>query len=86
MRRCAGCEFLDPGVIERVLHNDSAVCATGNKAAFDKLRGMLMMHYHVREKAVDAVGGREITQQAIAAIVENLRRRLPGKLGGDPRG
>jgi hypothetical protein len=40
-----------------------------------------MMHYHVRDKA-KGVLGEEVTAQVIAEIVENLRKRLGGQLGG----
>jgi hypothetical protein len=74
--------LLDAGVIERVLHNDSSVCGTQNKAAFDKLRNVLMMHYHVRDKAVGVIG-EAATAQVIAEIVSNLQKRLGKQLGGD---
>jgi hypothetical protein len=75
--------LLDAGVIERVLHNDDSVCGTRNKRAFDKLRTALMMHYHVRDKAVGAMG-EVATAEVIATIVENIRKRLGNKLGGNP--
>jgi hypothetical protein len=74
--------LLDPGVIERVLHSDSSVCGTQNKAAFEKLRTALMMHYHVRDKAVGAIG-EVATAQVIAEIVSNIQQRLGKQLGGD---
>ena len=77
--------LLDAGVIERVLHNDDSVCGTRNKAAFAKLRNALMMHYHVRDKAVTAMG-EAVTAEVIAQIVENIRKRLGNKLGGNPPG
>lgn len=73
--------LLDPGVIQRVLDNDAAVCGTSNKPAFDKLRQALMMHYHVRGKAVGAIG-EAATQDAIAEIVANIQKRLGKQLGG----
>ena len=73
--------LLDPGVIERVLHNDATVCETSNPAAFDKLRQALMMHYHVRNKAVGAIG-EAATQDVINEIVANIRKRLGKQLGG----
>jgi hypothetical protein len=72
--------ILDPGVIERVLNNDSLVCGSNNQAAFDKLRRALTMHYEVRAKAVDAVG-EELTQRVIQDIVETLRKRIGERLG-----
>src|SRR5262245_54683184 len=75
--------LLDEGVIQRVLSNDSTVCGTQNKVAFDKLRMALTMHYHVRGKAVGAIG-EAATQEVIAEIVANLRKRLGNQLGDDP--
>jgi hypothetical protein len=77
--------LLDPNVIERVLHNDASVCGTQNRAAFDKLRAALMMHYHVRGKAVEAMG-EGATAKVIAEIVANLRKRLGKELGGELSG
>jgi hypothetical protein len=77
--------LLDPGVIERVLHNDESVCGTRNKLAFDKLRNALMMHYNVRDKAVGAMG-EAATAEVIATIVENIRKRLGKQLGGNSSG
>ncbi len=74
--------LLDPGVVERVLHNDESVCGTKNKIAFDKLRQALMMHYHVRDKAVGALG-EAATREVIEEIVANIRKRLGTGLGGD---
>ena len=73
--------LLDAGVIDRVLKNDATVCGADNKAAFDKLRAALMMHYHVRGKAVQAVG-EAATQDMINEIVENIQKRLGNTLGG----
>jgi hypothetical protein len=75
--------LLDPGVIERVLHNDPLVCGTQNKRAFDKLRQLLMMHYSVRDRAVEALGPEETTQ-IVQDIVARLRARIGDKLGGPP--
>lgn len=75
--------LLDPGVIERVVKNDASVCGTANKPAFDKLRTALMMHYHVRDRAVGAMG-EAATAEVIADIVANIRTRFGDKLGGDP--
>ena len=73
--------LLDPGVIERVLKNDATVCGANNPRAFDKLRQLLMMHYVVRERAVDRLGEPE-TVQMVQEIVAQLRERIGDKLGG----
>ena len=72
--------LLDPGVIERVLRNDTLVCGHHNERAFDKLRQLLMMHYSVRDKALVALGEQE-TLAIIANITERLRKRLGGGQG-----
>jgi hypothetical protein len=77
--------ILEPGVIERVLHNDASVCGTNNPVAFDKLRNMLMMHYAVRTKAVGVVGEVQ-TEQIIAHVVERLKKHIGDALGDLPRG
>lgn len=72
--------ILSPGVIERVLHNDALVGGSTNGAAFAKLRSLLMMHYMVQEKAVDALGPEE-TERVVNDIVDKLRERI----GARPR-
>jgi hypothetical protein len=68
--------ILDPGVIERVLHKDAAVCGTANPVAFGKLHDMLMMHLAVRDKSADALGQAQ-TAGIEADIVERLRKSFP---------
>jgi hypothetical protein len=72
--------ILDPGVIERVLQNDASVCGTRNPVAFEKLRTMLMMHYHAREKAAAAIG-EAATAGLVKEIVESLRKSIGERLG-----
>jgi hypothetical protein len=72
--------LLDPGVIERVLHNDSLVCGTQNERAFAKLRELLMLHYSVRDRALESLGPEE-TNQIMQDIVARLRARIGDKLG-----
>lgn len=72
--------LLDPGVIERVLKNDTLVCGHQNQRAFDKLRQLLMMHYSVRDKAVVALGEAE-TLKIMNEIIERLRKRFGDTLG-----
>ena len=72
--------LLEPGVIERVLHNDPLVCGNHNQRAFDKLRQLLMMHYSVRDKAVVALGEAE-TMKIMHEIIERLSKRFGDKLG-----
>jgi hypothetical protein len=75
--------LLDPGVIERVLDNDSAVCGKSNPAAFDKLRALLVMHFAVRDRVATVLGQGEAA--AIGAEIRaHLRGRIGDQLGGTP--
>jgi len=73
--------LLDPGVIERVLKNDAAVCGAPNAPVFSKLRSLLMMHYAVRDQAVAALGATD-AQALIEDVVKRLRERIGADLGG----
>jgi hypothetical protein len=76
-------KVLEPGVIERVLKKDAAVCGTQNPVAFAKLHNLLMMHFAMREKSVDAVG--EARTAAIEAyVIERLRKPFGDLVGKWP--
>lgn len=68
--------ILDPGVIERVLRKDASVCGTANPPGFAKLRNMVMMHFAIREKSVDAVGQMQ-TAAMEDYIIERLKKSFP---------
>jgi hypothetical protein len=74
--------ILDPGIIERVLKDDASVCGSNNPAAFKKLRTTLMMHYHVRDKAVASLGEVQ-TRMVVEEIVARLRENIGERLGGE---
>jgi hypothetical protein len=84
-RHALACKIplLDPGIIERVLKNDTLVCGRQNQRAFDSLRSLLMMHYSVRDNAVVAFGEQE-TLKMVTDVVARLRKRFGDKLGGPP--
>jgi hypothetical protein len=84
-RLCVLCQvrILDPGIIERVLKKDASVCATSNSIAFAKLHDMLMFHFAMRKKSVDALGQVE-TAQAEAHVIGELRNRFADLLGKWP--
>ena len=69
--------ILDPGVVERVLHNDASVCGTANPAAFAKLHKMLVMHFLIRNRSVEELG-----QVQTTAIEREVIERLT-KAHGD---
>ena len=76
--------ILEPGVIERVVQGDESVCGSKNPAGFQKLRQALMMHYHVRDQAVGAIGQAQTTA-LVHQVVDRLRARFGATLGkADP--
>jgi len=66
--------ILDPGVIERVLKRDASVCETDNPVAFAKLHDMVMLHYAIHKKSVEALGQVE-TAVIEAHVIEQLKKR-----------
>jgi hypothetical protein len=76
-------QILEPGVITRVLKNDTSVCETANPVAFRKLHELLMLHLAIREKAADSFGQAQAT--AIEDyIIERLRKSFPDLARGWP--
>lgn len=76
-------KVLEPGVIERVWKKDASVCGTDNALAFQKLHDLLMMHFKMREKMVDAVGQAK-TAQIEAHVIERLRKPFGDLVGKWP--
>src|SRR5512135_2808664 len=68
--------ILGPGVIERVLRNDSSVCGTDNATAFGKLRSLLMVHFALRQDLVDSIGQAK-TAGIEAVVIERLKKSFP---------
>jgi len=63
--------ILESGVVERVLRNDASVCGATNPPAFEKLHNLLVMHFLVRKRSVEAVG-----QVQTAQIEQDVIDRL----------
>jgi hypothetical protein len=76
-------KVLEPGAIERVLKKDDSVCGTQNSVAFAKLHGLLMMHFALRERSVEAVGQAQ-TAQIEAYLIERLRKPFGDLVGKWP--
>ncbi|MEG1833186.1 MAG: hypothetical protein RR240_07585 [Burkholderiaceae bacterium] len=72
--------ILEPGVIERILKGDATVCGRPREASFEKLRGLLTMHYSTRAKAIEALGP-EAAIRIVHETVARLRARLGGGVG-----
>ena len=63
LAQLCGVRMLEPGVAEAVLRGDSSMCSSDNPLAWEKLRGLLVLHYHVVSEAaatdgVEAAGAR----------------------------
>jgi hypothetical protein len=50
LAQLCGIHMLQPGVAEAVLRGDSTLCNADNPVAWEKLRGLLVLHYHVVRK------------------------------------
>lgn len=72
--------LLETGVIARVLDNDHSVCGHHQPTAFEKLRGMLYLHYQVQAKLAAAFGAAEAAH-IIERVYEHLRPRVGRQLG-----
>jgi hypothetical protein len=68
--------LLAPGVVERVLQDDTIVCGQDNPLAFKTLRGLLVMHYVETHHMAQAMG----PEQAKAAA-DTVRTHLGRTLG-----
>ena len=73
LRLAIACDvkLVEPGVIERILKNDTSVCGRHNELGFEKLHKLLMMTYDSLGKSVDRIGASETKH-----ILETIRHRL----------
>ena len=76
--------ILEPGVIDRLIQGDDAVCGADNPIAFRKLHDLLLMHFAVRQKSADAIGQRQTAAIEIE-IVERLKKSFPDLATDWPR-
>ena len=67
--------LLEPGVAEAVLRGDTSLCNTTNQLAWDKMRGLLVLHYHVVQEAA-AVDGVEAAAEGVRRALERVQARL----------
>jgi hypothetical protein len=75
MAQLCGIQMLQPGMAEAVLRGDASVCATENSIAWDKLRGLLTLHYHVVSEKVH-VDGVESAAEAVREALEKVSVRM----------
>jgi hypothetical protein len=75
----------DPGVIERILHNDETVCGTKNPIGFRKLHSLVLATFSSLNKAIDRIGPEE-TKIIIDGIRERVGRLQAAGRGSPPAG
>ena len=67
--------LLQPGVIEAVFHGNHSVCRSDNPIAWEKLRGLLVLHYHV-VNASARDDGRVVAAEQVLHSATLVRQRL----------
>ena len=78
LAQLCGINMLEPGVAEAVLRGDSSLCHTSNPIAWEKLRGLLVLHYHVVHEAV-ATDGVEAAAESVRLALQSVRERMRPK-------
>ena len=78
LAQLCGIQMLQPGVAEAVLRNDSSLCNSTNPLAWEKLRGLLVLHYHVVHEAV-ATDGVEAAAESVRLALQSVRERMRPK-------
>ena len=76
LAQLCGIRMLQPGAAEAVLRNDSSLCNSTNPLAWEKLRGLLVLHYHVvaENAAADGVdAAAETLRQALQSVSARMR-------------
>lgn len=68
LAQLCGIDLRRPGVAEQVLKGDASLCTTSNPIAWEKLRGLLVLHYHVVQE--------EASEEGNAAAADSVRRAV----------
>ncbi|MDR0225750.1 MAG: hypothetical protein LBI66_04970 [Burkholderiaceae bacterium] len=72
--------LLEPGAVERVLHDDESICGASHKDAFRTLRGLLYMHFN-EVVHISEVLSPEVAHDIAQRVRERLRHRVGKQLG-----
>jgi hypothetical protein len=78
LAQLCGVHMLEPGVAEAVLRGDSSMCTSDNPIAWDKMRGLLVLHYHVVSE-VAAAEGVEVAAESVRKALQSVRDRMRPK-------
>jgi hypothetical protein len=68
-------DLTTPGVVEAILHNKKELCTVSNPIAWEKLRGLLILHFHVVLEEV-SVDGVDAAAASVRASIQNVAARL----------
>lgn len=78
LAQLCGVHMLEPGVAEAVLRGDSSMCTSDNPIAWEKMRGLLVLHYHVVSE-VAAAEGVEVAAESVRKALQSVRDRMRPK-------
>jgi len=80
-------QILEPGMAERILNNDESVCGRKNPEVFQQIRRHLMALFPLEKRAIDRIGGGEVSEildQVRSTIVALREAGSPGSSGKLP--
>ncbi|SEK84629.1 hypothetical protein SAMN05216359_103313 [Roseateles sp. YR242] len=72
--------LLEPGVINRVLDNDTSLCHSDHQGAFEQLRGMVFLHYEIQKRLAGELGAADAAE-VVARVRQHLLVRVGTQLG-----
>lgn len=78
LAQLCGVHMLEPGVAEAVLRGDSSMCSSDNPIAWEKMRGLLVLHYHVVSE-VAAAEGVDVAAESVRKALQSVRERMRPK-------
>lgn len=73
-----GVSLLEHGMVEAIFHGDASVCPVRNRMAWNKLRGLLILHYHVVASGIEFEGG-AMAAEVVSHSAEKVRIRLQSR-------
>jgi hypothetical protein len=70
-----GVSLWQPGAIEAIFRDDESVCLVCNPIAWAKLRGLLILHYHVVARSIE-IDGHVMAAEYVRHSAAKVRDRL----------
>ena len=73
-----GLSLLQPSVIEAIVRDDRRVCLVDNRMAWEKLRGLLILHHHAVARRIES-DARLMAAEFVRQGAQEVRGRMqPG--------